>query len=180
MNAKTEKDCAGKALYLEFRKENYTYQMIATPPAIDVNGNFIPACAMERRLSSYHPRKNWNFSSVTSNDTFKIERDASGDFSQIDLTSASEIGALHIQRLLARTMDSLFHRGWTLYKQPVAVEVTYKDLATIKSGKTSNDLVRRIERSRKHFGFPEELFDQPVPTTPTTPTITLTPVTPVV
>ena len=174
MNAKTEKDCAGKALYLEFRKENYTYQMIATPPAIDVNGNFIPACAMERRLSSYHPRKNWNFTSVPTNDSFKIERDASGDFSQIDLTSAGEIGALHIQRLFARTIDSLFHRGWTLFKTPVAVEVTYKDLATIKSGKTSNDLIRRIERSRKHFGFPEELFDQPVPATPTT--VTLTPV----
>jgi hypothetical protein len=83
---------------------------------------------MERRLSSYHPRKNWNFSSVPVNDSFKIERDASGDFSQIDLTSAGEIGALHIQRLFARTIDSLFHRGWTLFKQPVAVEVISGDL----------------------------------------------------
>ena len=162
MNAKTEKDCAGKALYLEFRKENYTYQMIVTPPAIDVAGNYIPACLMERRLSSYHPRKNWNFSSVTQNDTYAIARNVDGDFEQLDIELATKVGALHIQRLIARTLDSLFHRGWKLYKQPVAVEATYKDLTTIKSGKTSNDLVRRVERSRKHFGFPEELFDQPV------------------
>ena len=176
MNAKTEKDCAGKALYLELRKENFTYQIIVTPPAIDVAGNYVPACAMERRLSSWHPRKNWNFSSVTQNDTYSIARSVDGGFEELELELATKTGALHIQRLLARTLDSLFHRGWKLYKQPVAVETTYKDLALIKSGKTSNDLVRRIERSRKHFGFPEELFDQPVaePATPTT--VVMTPV----
>jgi hypothetical protein len=162
MNAKTEKDCAGKALYLELRKDNYTYQVIVTPPAIDVEGNYVPASLMERRISSWHPRKNWNFSSIPTNRDFALERDAAGGFSQVEVENAQFFGAQHINRLLSRTLDSLFHKGWTLFKQPVAVETTYKDLALIKSGKTSNDLVRRIERSRKAFGFPEALFDEPV------------------
>jgi len=162
MNAKTEKDCAGKALYLELRKDNYTYQVIVTPPAIDVDGNYVPASIMERRISSWHPRRNWNFSSIPTNADYALERDAAGEFTQIDKDNAQAIGAMHINRLLARTLDSLFHKGWTLFKQPVAVEATYKDLVSIKSGKTSNDLVRRIERSRKAFGFPEALFDEPV------------------
>lgn len=162
MNATTEKDCAGKALYLELRKENYTYQIVVTPPAIDVEGNYVPASVMERRISSWHPRRNWNFASVPTNAEFTLARTAVGGFEQLDLETAQHIGAKHIQRLLARTLDSLFHKGWTLFKQPVAVETTYKDLALVKSGKTSNDLVRRIERSRKAFGFPEALFDEPV------------------
>jgi hypothetical protein len=165
MNAKTEKDCAGKALYLEFRKDNYTYQVIITPPAIDIEGNYVPASAMERRISSWHPRRNWNFSSVPTNADFALQRDADGSFSQMpDTAQAQFVASVHIKRLIARTLDSLFHKGWTLFKQPVAVEATYKDLALIKSGKTSNDLVRRIERSRKAFGFPEALFDEPVTT----------------
>jgi hypothetical protein len=165
MNAKTEKDCAGKALYLEFRKDNYTYQVIITPPAIDIEGNYVPASAMERRISSWHPRRNWNFSSVPTNADFALQRDADGSFSQmLDTAQAQFVASVHIKRLIARTLDSLFHKGWALLKQPVAVEATYKDLALIKSGKTSNDLVRRIERSRKAFGFPEALFDEPVTT----------------
>ena len=174
MNAKTEKDCAGKALYLELRKENYTYQVIVTPPAIDVEGNYVPASVMERRISSWHPRRNWNFSSIPTNADFALARTAVGGFEQLDVDTAQHTGAKHIQRLLARTLDSLFHKGWTLFKQPVAVEATYKDLELIKSGKTSNDLVRRIERSRKSFGFPEELFAQPV--VEPNPTIVLRPV----
>lgn len=163
MNAKTEKDCAGKALYLEIRKDNYTYQIVVTPPAIDIEGKYVPTSVMERRISSWHPRKNWHFSSVPSNfgGDFALPRSADGNFEQVDAVAAQAIGAKHIKRLLAVTLDSLFHKGWTLFKQPVAVEVTYKDLALIKSGKTSNDLVRRIERSRKAFGFPEALFDEP-------------------
>jgi hypothetical protein len=163
MNAKTEKDCAGKALYLELRKDNYTYQVIVTPPAINVEGNYVPASLMERRISSWHPRRNWNFSSVPTNADFAIERTAVGAFAQIEVDAAQVIGAQHINRLLSRTLDSLFHKGWTLFQKPVAVEATYKDLELIKSGKTSNDLVRRIERSRKSFGFPEALFNEPAP-----------------
>jgi hypothetical protein len=163
MNAKTEKDCAGKALYLELRKDNYTYQVVVTPPAINVEGNYVPACLMERRISSWHPRRNWNFSSIPTNADYAIERTAVGGFAQIEVDAAQAIGAQHINRLLSRTLDSLFHKGWTLFKQPVAVETTYKDLELIKSGKTSNDLVRRIERSRKAFEFPEALFAEPAP-----------------
>ena len=162
MIAKTEKDCAGKALYLELRKDNYTYQIVVTPPAIDVAGEPVPACLMSRRISSWHPRRNWGFASVPLNGDFALQRSAVGEFEQVDVLNAQHIGANHINRLLSTTLDSLFHKNWVLYKQPVAVETTYKDLALVKSGKTSNDLIRRIERSRKSFGFSEELFDQPV------------------
>ena len=31
---KNEKDAVCKALYLEFRKDNYTYQIVAVPPTV--------------------------------------------------------------------------------------------------------------------------------------------------
>lgn len=180
MNANTEKTVVGKALYLELRKDNYTYQMIITPPATNAEGGVIPACVMERRLSSWHPRKNWNFSSVPTTGDFVLPRQASGEFQQeTDLNRVKHISATHLHRLVSKTIDSLIHRDWKLLKQPITVEATYKDVELIKSGKTSNELVRRIERSRKAFNFPEALFDAPAPVAPATPTVvTLTPVTP--
>ena len=169
MNAiDTNKRVVGKALYLELRKDNYTYQMIITPPAFSQDGTAIPACVMERRLSSWHPRKNWQFASVPTTGNFAIERNADGEIKEQDLNRAQYVGAEHIHRLVSRTLDSLVHRDWKLFKQPITVEATFKDVELIKSGKTSNELVRRIERSRKAFNFPEELFNQPVaPTAPT-------------
>jgi len=177
MNANNlDKKVVGKALYLEFRKDNYTYQMVITPPTATVDGVVIPACVMERRLSSWHPRKNWQFSSVPTTGAFAIERDANGSFKETDLNRAQHVGADHAHRLLSRTIDSLMHRDWKLFKHPIAIEATYKDVELIKSGKTSNELVRRIERSRKAFNFPEALFDQPGVAPATSPTVIMTPV----
>lgn len=169
MNAiDTTKRVVGKALYLELRKDNYTYQLIITPPAFTQDGTAIPACVMQRRLSSWHPRKNWQFSSVPTTGNFAIERNANGDIKEQELNRAQYVGAEHAYRLVSATLDSLIHKDWKLFKQPIAVEATMKDVELLKSGKTSNELIRRIERSRKAFNFPEELFNAPVaPTAPT-------------
>jgi hypothetical protein len=163
MSAKTEKDAVGKAVYLEFRKGNYTYQMVMTPITSTLDGSkVVPASKMVRRISSYHPRRNWNFTSIPTTGDFALGRDVHGNFEFMDELGAKEFAARAIFRLAGSELDSLAHQGWELYKQPIAVEVSYKDIASIASGKTPNELMRRIERSRKSFDFSEALFNAEV------------------
>ena len=56
----------GKALYLEFRKEQYTVQLVLTPEAVNENGEYVPMRLMRRQISAYHPRKTWRFDTAGS------------------------------------------------------------------------------------------------------------------
>jgi hypothetical protein len=160
MSEKTEKDAAGKALYLEFRKENYTYQVIATPALVSLDKTFVYAPTyMSRRITSWHPRKNWAFN--IGKVTPALTRDADGNFyPKVDEEYQEVVGAQADQ--LRYLMDNLFHKGYTLFKQPIFVEVSFKDLAMMKNSTTPQDLIRRVTRSREGFGFPAELFTEPV------------------
>jgi hypothetical protein len=58
--------------------------------------------------------------------------------------------------------DSLFNQlvnnGWTVYKQPIVVEVTPEDLDDVRLGKTPYKILGRITRCRRTLGFGEALF----------------------
>jgi hypothetical protein len=60
--------------------------------------------------------------------------------------------------------DNLFaqltSRGYTLYKQPIAVEVTTEDLEDIRVGKTPYKILGRITRCRRTLNFGEALFSE--------------------
>jgi hypothetical protein len=49
-------------------------------------------------------------------------------------------------------------QGWTLFKQPIAVEVTPEDMDDVRLGKTPYKILGRITRCRRTLGFGEELF----------------------
>jgi hypothetical protein len=162
MSEKTEKDAAGKALYMEFRKENYTYQVIVTPALVSLDKSFVhKPYQMARRITSWHPRKNWAFNA--GDIPAALTRDADGNFeSKTDDERNAIIGEQASTSHLRYLMDNMFARGYTLFKQPIFVEVAFKDLDMMKNGNTPQDLVRRIVRSREGFGFPTELFTEPV------------------
>ena len=171
MNAKTEKDSAGKALYLEFRRENYTYQMVVMPNTISMDGaKVVPATVMTRRISIWNPRRNWGF---TDNRRARlvIDRDPVAGFVQYEAERAREVAGDVFKSLdLQSTMSSLFHKGWTLFKTPLVVEFSYKDIQTAQQSKTPNDLIRRIQRSREAAGWGESYFNPEV-AVPATPAV---------
>lgn len=173
MNAKTEKDCAGKALYLEFRKEQNTYQMVLMPNTINMDGTqIVPATVMTRRISTWKPRRNWGFSD-NRHSRVVIERDPVEGFMKYEAERARELAGDVFKSLsLESTMTSLFHKGWTLYKTPLVVEFSYKDIITAQTAKTPNDLIRRIQRSREAAGWGESYFNEEVAVaTPATPVV---------
>ena len=143
----------GKALYLEFRHGINTNQVILTPEGSTLAGKVVPMTAYRRRISPSTPRKSWKqFSSAIVSDQI-----GPGLFAQYPTDHA-----LSTVRDRIGFTDSLFNQlimqGWTLYKQPIAVEVTVEDLEDIRMGKTPYKILGRITRCRRTLEFGESLF----------------------
>lgn len=158
--AKTKKDAVGKALYLEFRKDQYTYQVILTPHAVSLEKELIYPTFVRRRISVWHPRRNWNIDKLKVDNA--LSRDANGNIEQFasDISVQSVIDEIY--QKFGRNFENLLAQGWNLYQKPISVEVSYEDLDLLKDGKMSNNLYRRIERSRKAFDWTESLFNEEV------------------
>lgn len=169
MSVKNEKDVAGKALYLEFRSGVYTYQMVVYPETISMdNASILGSGVMARRTSVYHPRRNWSFagSPIILGENNQALRDANGDFESMTEENAKEYASRRIKRLLESTMTSLAHKNWKMFKTPIVVEMTYKDVEQLKTSKTPNDLMRRIIRTRLAFGWGDSIHNEDPTSTP--------------
>ena len=157
MSNPNEKDAVARAMYLEMRKGAYTYQLVVTPDTVSIDKTKVyPATMLSRRISVFHPRKNWGFTKSNA----RVERDADGNIMQMPTTEAvKEYANKRADQVLAFLMDNMFTKGYTLHAQPIFVEMTYKDAENIYQQKTPNELWRRIVRSRTEFGFGEEFFN---------------------
>lgn len=157
MSEKNEKDAAGKALYMEFRKENYTYQVILVPALIGMDNQLTAPATITRRISTWHPRKNWSVSKGLHISREGWVRDPDG---KITIAPDALDKVITSQGVNSKfILDNLASKGYELHKKPFFVEITYKDLETVKSGKNSNDLYRRITRSRDAFAYSPELVE---------------------
>lgn len=146
----------GKALYLEFRRAGETNQVIITPEAINAAGKYVPITTYRRRISSSNPRKTWKQMSTV----FRSEIDP----------STNKLVALGREHALATVADrisytdNLFNQlvtsGWSVYKQPIVVEVTQDDLEDIRLSKTPYKILGRITRCRRALNFGESLFSE--------------------
>jgi hypothetical protein len=156
--AKTKKDSVGKALYLEFRKDQYTYQVIITPHAISFENEIVSPAFMRRRVSIWHPRRNWQIDKLSR--AIVPNRDAYGAFENNPIEVGVENYAENIYGYIKSQFNNLLAQDWKLYERPLVVEFSYEDLSAIQSGKTPNQLYRRIERSRKAVSWSESLFNE--------------------
>lgn len=143
----------GKALYLEMRSGGNTMQLILTPEGFNTNNKLVPVTVYRRRINRVTPRKTWKaFSAHQSPDC-----DSMGKIAQYSV----ELALPKAKEKLG-FMDSLFHQltsqGYTVYKQPIAVEVTSEDLDDVRLSKTPYKIIARITRSRRALGFEEALF----------------------
>lgn len=162
---KTLKDAVAKALYLEFRNENNTYQVIVTPEVVDFHGNVRKSTALTRKISVWHPRRNWNFE-VSREGIFSNRRDPStGGVLEADKPTATALALQSMPLGLSQNLGRLVSQGYEMFKTPIAVEMSYEDVDTIQAMKTPLGLVRRIQRTRVANGWGEDYLN-PLPATP--------------
>ena len=143
----------GKALYLEMRNGAHTMQLVMTPEGFTSTNKLVPMTVYRRRISKIQPRKTWKQISAHT----APECDASCKIAQYSLEQA-----LLVSKDKLSFTDSIFNQlimqGWTLFKQPIAVEVTPEDMDDVRLGKTPYKILGRITRCRRTLGFGEELF----------------------
>jgi len=143
----------GKALYLEMRAGGNTMQLILTPEGFNTNNKLVPLTVYRRRINRVTPRKTWKaFSASTSPDC-----DSMGKLAQYSVEVALPKATEKLS-FLHSTINQLLSAGYTVYKQPIAVEVTTEDLDDVRVAKTPYKIIARITRSRRALGFGEDLF----------------------
>lgn len=138
----------GAAVYLEFVKPNMTTQVLIMPEGTATSSRIVPMTLYRRRLSTITPRKSWKM--VSAHYTAAAVR------MKHSLASTSEIA----QNLLMFTnplLESLVKNGWTLYKDPIVVEVTAEDLELARESKTPYKVLGRVVKTRKALGFPKDI-----------------------
>ena len=139
----------GKALYLEFRTGLQTYQMLLTPDGISSNGRAVPSTMYRRQISSAKPRRAWKTYSLPS-----LSLNAFGTYETVDKDNALQNADSRVG-YMASTFSQLKSYGYTLYKQPLLIEVSHEDLDSIRLSKTPYKILGRITRVRRTLGFGE-------------------------
>lgn len=142
----------GKALYVEFRADTSTYQMIVTPDAITSDGRSIPSTVYRRQISEARPRRAWKTYSLP-----RLPQDATGTFTNLPVQEAKEQATSRVT-YLESSLTRLKNLGYTLYMKPIIVEVSQADLSDIRQAKTPYKVLGRITRARKVLGFSEKLY----------------------
>jgi hypothetical protein len=139
----------GKALYLELRTGLQTYQMLLTPDGISSNGRAVPATMYRRQISSAKPRRAWKTYSLPS-----LSLNAFGTYETVEKDNALQSADSRVG-YMASTFSQLKSYGYTLYKQPLLIEVSQEDLESIRLSKTPYKILGRITRVRRTLGFGE-------------------------
>lgn len=161
MTTKNPKDAAGKVLYCEFRKDNYTFQLVISPNYVDQTNSVQGMTKASRRVSTYHPRRNWSVDKVYVN-RVGYPRDAYGEYEKTDEATAVGHAEATISNLYGNLFNNLTNQAWVLHKKPLVVEFTYDEAQTLQGGKLPVSLYRRIERVRKSQGWADSLFNEEV------------------
>jgi hypothetical protein len=167
MSEVNEREAIAKALYIELREGNYTYQFVLTPDTVSADKSKVyKSTICHRRVSHWSPRKNWRFTGAY-NHIESYERDPMGSFVQVADKETLDKMANEVIRGFSDSFATLSRRGYVMTKLPIAVEMSEKDCKTFSEYKMSPDLYRRILRSREDLDYPAEVFDTPAPA-PTT------------
>ena len=67
--------------------------------------------------------------------------------------SAEVQASTWLTSLTDSTMQQLSTRGWTLYKEPIVVELTQKDVDDAAMGKLAYKALGRVNKARKFLSF---------------------------
>lgn len=155
----TDNQVRGRAVYLEFVKQiggdPYTQQIFILPEGLATSHKTVPMTVFRRRISSAQPRKTWKMTSASM--TSGSSRGSRG------VLGSDELIAQDMTSFLMPLFKSLTTNSYTLYKQPIVVEVTAEDLELARNGKTPYKALARVWKSRKALGFPKEYIHSVIP-----------------
>lgn len=153
----------GKALYLEFRNQAATFQLLVHPDGVSSQNDYVPFGVFYRSLNASYPKRPWT--------TAKVSRTTVGPRmieagKMLTLTDANLVisTSKKFQEHVDSIFDQLTRQGFSVYKQPVIVEISNIDLDEISSDSTPYALFRRVMSARKALGFPEDLLTTTTPT----------------
>jgi hypothetical protein len=151
----TNTSVVGKALYLELRSGSQTTQVIITPEGLtSIAGKTVPMTCYRRSISAATPRRSWR--AIASSTISEVDS-SSGAILQLETDHAKATFPDRIS-FTNNLFNQLIAKGYTMYKQPIAVEVTPEDMQDIRQGKTPYKILGRITRCRRALNFGESLF----------------------
>jgi hypothetical protein len=152
---------SGKALYLELINGDYTAQVLVVPEGITSKGSKQGMALLRRTVSKWSPRKTWqqdnSFTYQAELQTKIVADGATSKFEQMDSDDA-QLVALESLLNTYNLIDYLIPKEWTLRGKPIALEVSVADIDDLAGYGTPAALMRRLTRSRKAAGFPDDLF----------------------
>lgn len=135
-------EVVGHMLYLEFRFEKSSYQMMMFPPLKTSSLWQMPFTVFRRQISPAVARKQWR---CYQGPTPSVTMPGPG--------SAEVQASTWLSALTDSTIQQLSTRGWTLYKEPIVVELTQQDVDVAAKGKLAYKALGRVNKSRKFLSF---------------------------
>jgi hypothetical protein len=153
---------SGKAIYLELTKNEYTSQVLIVPEGITSKGNKQPLSLLRRTVSKWSPRKTWQQDNSYTHQTELVSTVHSvGAVTTItpvaDLEDATKM-ALESLVNVYNLFDYLADKDWVVRGTPITLDVSVADIDDLAAYTTPAALMRRLTRSRKAAGFPDDLF----------------------
>lgn len=143
-------------LYMEFRSsEKKTLQYMVIPEAISpVTNSVVPARLLFRQIDARNPQKGWRAkpSAITS------EADGIGGISLAASQALALSDGLAIMTSIAQLITQTGLSDWSLFKMPLAVQITSEDVMFFEKAETPKALIRRVNAARMDAGFGKELF----------------------
>jgi hypothetical protein len=154
----TQSQLVGQALYLEFVSTNgkETAQVLLTPSAI-VDGKRVPNTMLRRTVNNWSPRAQWQMNHIS---TSVADTKLVGTNLEFDTTLSSKHQlALEVLAPIQNQLAYMIERDWKIRDgKVITLEVSLQDAMDISKYNTPQGLIRRVLRTRKEAGFPDELF----------------------
>lgn len=153
----TNTTVVGKGVYLEFIKGTSTTQILVLPEGTATSHKMVPMTMFRRRITPVQPRKTWKMvSSSTLSSSARIMLSAEFSGAELEKRMIDKITSF-VDPLLT----SLQTNGWTLFKDPIVIEVTSEDLELARQARTPYKAMGRVWKVRKQLGFPKEFIQTP-------------------
>ena len=149
---------AGQALYLEMtNSKGDTAQILLVPMGI-IDGKVSQPAMLRRTLTQWSPRAQWQIDKIQTSPVPTVPSGTTATFGTMSDEEAQQL-SLEVLAPIRNQLSYLMEKDWKLRNdKPLVVEVSQQDLIDVINWSSPQGLLRRVLRTRKEAGFPEELF----------------------